>query len=84
MRDGRGVNNPFKVQGRKSEGMEPVTLAQGDKATFDVYAPLRRVFEDQVEFEERPILSLDGYTLYGEQAIPFHLGGSLDAILWKY
>lgn len=84
VRDGHEVNNPFRVQGRKSEGMEPVTLAQGEKATFDVYAPLRGVFEDDVEFNKQPRLSLQGYTLYGEQAIPFELGGSLDAILRKY
>lgn len=77
-------SNPFKVEG-KTNTNKPVMLGEGEKATFQVYAPVQDVFGNSTSLDfDRPNLDFEGYVLEGEQAIPFGLGGDLDAILRSY
>lgn len=83
LRDGRNIINPFEALGRSMSG-DPIRLAQGEKATFDVVAPLHDVFGEDVQFSGMAELALRGYALAGDQAIPFGISGSLGAVLNKY
>lgn len=77
-------SNPFRVEGTTNSN-NPVILGEGDKATFQVNAPIKDVFGDSTLLDfDHPNLNFEGYVLEGDQVIPFGLGGGLDLIIREY
>ncbi|WP_027086133.1 hypothetical protein [Cohnella panacarvi] len=77
-------SNPFRVEG-KTRSNNPVMLGEGDKAIFQVDAPINDVFGDSALLDfDHPNLNFEGYVLEGDQIIPFGLGGGLELIIRDY
>lgn len=73
--------NPFEIEGKTVNTINPVTLKSGESIQFSISAPIKEVFSDNdlLDFEN-PDVELKGFVKEGNQEIPFGIAGGLNIL----
>lgn len=73
--------NPFEIEGKSGNTVNPVTLKSGESIQFSISAPIKEVFSDNdlLDFEN-PQIELKGFVKEGNKEIPFGIAGGLNIL----
>jgi len=73
--------NPFEIEGKAGNRINPVTLKSGESIQFSISAPIKEVFSDNdlLDFEN-PHVELKGFVKEGNKEIPFGIAGGLNIL----
>ena len=73
--------NPFEIEGKTVNTINPVTLKSGESIQFSISAPIKEVFSDNdlLDFEN-PDVELKGFVKEGNKETPFGISGGLNVL----
>jgi hypothetical protein len=73
--------NPFEIEGKTVNTINPVRLKSGESIQFSIFAPIKEVFSDNdlLDFEN-PDVELKGFVKEGNKEIPFGISGGLNVL----
>lgn len=73
--------NPFVIEGKTVNTVNPVTLKSGESIQFSISAPIKEVFSvnDLLDFEN-PDVELKGFVKERNKEIPFGIAGGLNIL----
>ena len=73
--------NPFEIEGKTVNKINPVRLKSGESIQFSISAPIKEVFSDNdlLDFEN-PDVELKGFVKEGNKEIPFGIAGGLNIL----